>query len=83
MNVSGKHYRTIWLKEADIPVVCIVDQRWLPHQFIIEDLHTVDEIAVAIKDMHVRGAGLLAQRRLSECISQQWKLQINIPMMIT
>ena len=59
MNVSGKHYRTIWLKEADAPVVCIIDQRWLPHQFIIEELHAVDEIAVAIKDMHVRGAGLI------------------------
>src|SRR5580765_5773062 len=59
MNVSGKHYRTIWLQEDNTPVVCIIDQRWLPHQFTIEELHTVDETAVAIKDMHVRGAGLI------------------------
>src|SRR5436853_1216293 len=59
MNVSGKHYRTIWLKEDNTPVVCIIDQRLLPHQFLIEELHTVDETAVAIKDMHVRGAGLI------------------------
>src|SRR5438552_18509926 len=59
MNVLGKHYRTVWLKEDNSPVVCIIDQRRLPHQFIIEELHTVDETTVAIKDMHVRGAGLI------------------------
>lgn len=59
MNVDGKHYRTIWLKEDDPLVVQIIDQRHLPHQFIIEDLKTVDDVAAAIKDMHVRGAGLI------------------------
>ncbi len=54
MNVEGKHYRTIWLKNEK--TVQIIDQRWLPHKFVIEDLKTVDEIAAAIKDMHVRGA---------------------------
>ena len=56
MNVNGKHYRTIWLKDNYIQ---IIDQRWLPHKFVIEDLKTVDQVAVAIKDMHVRGAGLI------------------------
>ena len=59
MNVSGKHYRTIWLKSDDDTVIQIIDQRHLPHRFVIEDLSTVDEVAVAIKDMHVRGAGLI------------------------
>ena len=59
MNINGKHYRTIWLKVGDESVVQIIDQRHLPHRFIIEDLHTVDEVAQAIKDMHVRGAGLI------------------------
>ncbi|VVB75248.1 Putative methylthioribose-1-phosphate isomerase [uncultured archaeon] len=59
MNVNGKHYRTIWVKEGDEKVVQIIDQRWLPHKFILEDLRTVDEVAAAIKDMHVRGAGLI------------------------
>jgi methylthioribose-1-phosphate isomerase len=59
MNVYGKHYRTIWEKEDDPNVVQIIDQRHLPHEFIIEDLTTVDEVAAAIKDMHVRGAGLI------------------------
>jgi len=31
----------------------------LPHEFVVEDLSTVDEVAKAIKDMHVRGAGLI------------------------
>ncbi len=59
MNVYGKHYRTIWMKKDEAKVVQIIDQRHLPHQFIIEDLTTVDEVACAIKEMHVRGAGLI------------------------
>ena len=59
MNVHGKHYRTIWTKENEPEIVQIIDQRHLPHKFIIENLTTVDEIACAIKEMHVRGAGLI------------------------
>ncbi len=59
MRVSGKHYRTIWLKESDPRVVQIIDQRDLPHEFVVEDLKTVEEVARAIEEMHVRGAGLI------------------------
>lgn len=59
MNVHGKHYRTIWVKEDDDRVVQVIDQRFLPHEFIIEDLTNVDEAARAIKEMHIRGAGLV------------------------
>jgi methylthioribose-1-phosphate isomerase len=59
MNVHGKHYRTIWPKPDDNRVVQIIDQRQLPHRFAVEDLRTVSDAAVAIKDMHVRGAGLI------------------------
>jgi methylthioribose-1-phosphate isomerase len=59
MNVSGKRYRTIWEKKDDPTVVQIIDQRYLPHEFVVEDLVTVDDIATAIKEMHVRGAGLI------------------------
>lgn len=59
MNVYGKPYRTIWLKEDDPQTVQIIEQRLLPHQFIIEDLSSVDDVARAIKEMHVRGAGLI------------------------
>ena len=59
MNIDGKHYRTIWVKEGDEKTIQIIDQRQLPHKFIIEDLTSVDDFAKSIKDMHVRGAGLI------------------------
>ena len=59
MNVSGKHYRTIWVKEGNDRVAQIIDQRHLPHRFVVEDLKNSDEVACAIKEMHVRGAGLI------------------------
>lgn len=59
MKVAGRHYRTIWLKPGDERVVQLIDQRWLPHRFVIEDVATVAQMATAIRDMHVRGAGLI------------------------
>ena len=59
MNIQSQHYRTIWLKPGDERVVQVIDQRFLPHRFVIEDLATVDAVAVAIKEMHIRGAGLI------------------------
>ena len=59
MKVDGKNYRTIWLKENDPECVQIIDQRHLPHQFVVEDLGTLEDMARAIKAMHVRGAGLI------------------------
>ena len=37
----------------------LIDQRFLPHQFVIEDISTVTQMATAIREMHVRGAGLI------------------------
>ena len=59
MNVGGQHFQTIWLKPGDERVVQIIDQRFLPHQFVIEDVTTVAQMADAIREMHVRGAGLI------------------------
>jgi methylthioribose-1-phosphate isomerase len=59
MNINGKAFRTIWVKSDDEKVIQIIDQRYLPHQFVTEDLCTVDQMATAIKDMHLRGAGLI------------------------
>ncbi|WP_274627051.1 S-methyl-5-thioribose-1-phosphate isomerase [Arvimicrobium flavum] len=58
MHVGDKHYRTIWLND-DGKSVDIIDQRWLPHEFRIETLGTVDQVATAIRDMWVRGAPLI------------------------
>ncbi len=59
MNVDGTHYRTIWVHAEHPEVVQIIDQRDLPHRFVVEDLATVETVCVAIADMHVRGAGLI------------------------
>lgn len=59
MKIQSKHFRTIWLKEENHEVISIIDQRYLPHEFVIEDLHTVNQVVEAIKEMHVRGAGLI------------------------
>ena len=59
MKVGGEHFRTIWLKPGDERVVQLIDQRFLPHRFVIEEVHTVEQMATAIREMHVRGAGLI------------------------
>ncbi len=58
MRVDGKDIRTIWL-DQDERTVKIIDQRKLPHEFILVDLKTVDDAIEAIKDMYVRGAPLI------------------------
>lgn len=59
MKINDKPYRTIWLDENNPSLVKIIDQRLLPHQFVVEELRTVEDCATAIRDMHVRGAGLI------------------------
>ena len=59
MKVGDQYFRTIWLKPEDARVVQLIDQRALPHRFVVEEVRTVAEMAVAIKEMHVRGAGLI------------------------
>ncbi len=59
MTVNGKHYRTIWVKENDPSTVQVINQRKLPHAFDIVDLRTVEDFRAAIKDMTIRGAGLI------------------------
>src|SRR5438128_3973786 len=59
VKVGGQHFRTIWLNPANEQVVQLIDQRFLPHRFVIEDVSTVAQMATAIREMHVRGAGLI------------------------
>jgi hypothetical protein len=58
MKVGNEHYRTIWLNK-DGRSVDIIDQRWLPHEFRVVTLRSVEDVAVAIRDMWVRGAPLI------------------------
>jgi len=58
MKVDGRHIRSIWL-EPDGVTVSAIDQRRLPHHFVVERLTSCDAAADAIKSMLVRGAPLI------------------------
>ncbi len=58
MKVDGKNIRPIWF-DTESQVVRIIDQRLLPHEFVITDLKTADDAIMAIKEMYVRGAPLI------------------------
>ena len=58
MIVDGKQTRPIWLDEDRITVK-VIDQRQLPHRFVVADLTTVDRVIHAIREMFVRGAPLI------------------------
>ena len=58
MKVDDKNLRPIWL-DTDLKVVKVIDQRRLPHEFVIADLKNIDDIIMAIKEMYVRGAPLI------------------------
>jgi len=57
MLVNNKRYKTIWMEKEGF--IKIIDQRYLPHEFVIEKIQSAEEMALAIKDMHLRGAGLI------------------------
>jgi methylthioribose-1-phosphate isomerase len=59
MKINGKHYHTIWVKENDPKTIEIIDQRFLPFQFKIVELKTLEDTFIAIKEMLVRGAPLI------------------------
>ena len=50
-------FRTIW--PTDDRFVEVIDQRFLPHEWVVVKLHTYQEAERAIKDMVVRGAPLI------------------------
>src|ERR1700704_4635249 len=58
MKVDGRHIRSIWL-EPDGHTVSAIDQRLLPHDFVVAQLATCDAAADAIRSMLVRGAPLI------------------------
>jgi methylthioribose-1-phosphate isomerase len=58
MKVEGRHLRSIWL-EPDGWSVSAIDQRRLPHDFVVARLSNCDSAADAIRSMLVRGAPLI------------------------
>ncbi|MDO9059415.1 MAG: S-methyl-5-thioribose-1-phosphate isomerase, partial [Bradyrhizobium sp.] len=58
MKVGDRHVRSIWL-ESDGWSVSAIDQRRLPHDFVVVRLTDCDAAADAIRSMLVRGAPLI------------------------
>ena len=58
MKVDGRQFRTIWL-EPDGWSVGAIDQRRLPHEFVIVTIQDLAAAAEAIRSMLVRGAPLI------------------------
>ncbi|MGH6704779.1 MAG: S-methyl-5-thioribose-1-phosphate isomerase, partial [Bradyrhizobium sp.] len=58
MKVDGRHFRSIW-REPDGWSVGAIDQRRLPHEFVVARIESVDAAAEAIRGMLVRGAPLI------------------------
>ncbi|OGW91186.1 MAG: S-methyl-5-thioribose-1-phosphate isomerase [Omnitrophica bacterium RIFCSPHIGHO2_02_FULL_63_14] len=56
MRVNGVAYRTVWW---DAGAVKLIDQRRLPFRFEILSLRSPGEVAEAIREMAVRGAGAI------------------------
>ena len=56
MKINGKEYRTIWFENN---VVKIIDQTKLPHQLLIKELKSFNDVVNSIKTMEVRGAPLI------------------------
>lgn len=57
MNINGKAYRTIWIDEMG--ELTVIDQHVLPHRFATARLESFEAVCAAIRDMLVRGAGLI------------------------
>src|ERR1700693_3162225 len=58
MKVAGRHPRSVGV-EPDGFSVRAIDQRRLPHEFVIADIADCDAAADAIRSMLVRGAPLI------------------------
>ena len=57
MKVGGQSFRTIWVNEEN--KLCVINQACLPHTFEVINLLNVSTVCRAIRDMVVRGAGLI------------------------
>jgi methylthioribose-1-phosphate isomerase len=54
MRIGGRDWRSLW-ELPDAEGVEVIDQRRLPHRLETTRLRNADEVAVAIREMYVRG----------------------------
>jgi len=59
MKIQNTHYHTIWVNKNNSQIIQVIDQRFLPFQFVIQDLKTATDVYKSIKEMWVRGAPLI------------------------
>jgi methylthioribose-1-phosphate isomerase len=59
MEINGKKYHTIWMKQETPVSFQAIDQRKLPFQCEVFNLTSVDDAFFAIREMVVRGAPLI------------------------
>ena len=86
MNINGVWQRTIWT--SDNEDVMVIDQRELPHRVSSIALRTSFDVTEAIKNMTVRGAGLIgataawgiaiAAKNASMCSDSDFECAINL-----
>ena len=50
--------QSIWYSEQN-EAVSIIDQRHLPHRLVIEQIASLEQMGIAIREMHLRGAPLI------------------------
>ncbi len=58
MKVGEKHYRSLWWEESQ-QALQIIDQRFLPYDFRVQSVETMQDFVDAISQMRVRGAPLI------------------------
>ena len=58
MLINDSLFTTIWCEPEDLHIH-IIDQRALPHELVIAELKTIDDVCFAITEMLVRGAPLI------------------------
>ncbi len=58
MKVADKHYRSLWWNEESA-VLQIIDQRSLPHEFVEQNVESMQDFVNTIAQMRVRGAPLI------------------------
>lgn len=64
MNVNGKNYQTVWaeddaeecIEKRNRLTIQMIDQRELPHEFVVTTIKHSHHMADAIRDMVIRGA---------------------------
>jgi len=83
MKVNGKNFHTIWVHPDNKLIIQVIDQRRLPFEFEVINLHTEADAFEAIQNMTVRGAPLIGVTGaygiylgLIHCKEENWRADL-------